>query len=126
MAKQVGEQRASGSKRPAKLSRSSKTIKIPRHARSGKLLVAGTSQRASVVMRAAEASGLLKDKSKRIGGRISPALLEQAKKHTGIEGDTELIEFALANLALEDDFASTFRTLHGTVDPKLALGLERD
>ena len=34
---------------------------------------------------------------RRIGGRVSPALVEQAKARTGIETDTDLIEFALAN-----------------------------
>lgn len=74
------------------------------------------------VMEAAAHSGLLGEKSKRIGGRISPALIEQAKKHTGIETDTDLIEFALANVALDDEFAATFRRTRGTVDPGLKLG----
>jgi hypothetical protein len=78
--------------------------------------------RFDAVMKAAERSGLLGDKSKRIGGRISPALIEQAKKHTGIETDTDLIEFALANVALDDGFGATFRKTRGTVDPDLKLG----
>ncbi len=78
--------------------------------------------RFEAVMKAAEHSGLLGEKSKRIGGRISPALVEQAKRHTGIEGDTDLIEFALASVALDDDFGRTFRQTRGTVDPDLKLG----
>lgn len=78
--------------------------------------------RFEAVMKAAEHSGLLGEKSKRIGGRISPALVEQAKKHTGIETDTDLIEFALANVALDDNFGATFRKTRGTVDPDLKLG----
>lgn len=74
------------------------------------------------VMEAAADSGLLGEKSKRIGGRISPALLEQAKNHTGIMTDTDLIEFALATVALDDDFRKTFRETRGTVDPDLKLG----
>ncbi len=73
-------------------------------------------------MAAAENSGLLGEKSARIGGRISPVLVERAKKQTGIEAGTELIEFALANVALDDDFATTFRKTRGTVDPSLKLG----
>ncbi|TXL71743.1 hypothetical protein FHP25_29025 [Vineibacter terrae] len=73
-------------------------------------------------MRAAERSGLLKDKSSRIAGRVSPALVRQAKKHTGITTDTDLIEFALANIALEDNFAETFRAARGRVDAGLKLG----
>ncbi len=41
-------------------------------------------------MRAAEQSGLLSDKTGRIGGRVSPALVEQAKRQSGIETDTDL------------------------------------
>ncbi|CAL78307.1 conserved hypothetical protein [Bradyrhizobium sp. ORS 278] len=73
-------------------------------------------------MRAAEQSGLLKDKAGRIGGRVSSALVRQAKRQTGIETDTDLIEFALATIALEDNFADVFRQARGKVDPKLKLG----
>jgi hypothetical protein len=81
-----------------------------------------STRRFHAVMEAAAQSGLLGEKSKRIGGRISPALLDQAKKLTGIMTDTELIEFALANVALDDDFGSTFRKNRATVDPDLKLG----
>lgn len=74
------------------------------------------------VMQAAERSGLRRDKSSRIAGRVSRALIEQAKRRTGIESDTDLIEFALANLALEDNFAEAFKAAHGKVDPDLKLG----
>jgi hypothetical protein len=74
------------------------------------------------VMAAAQRSGLLEEKSGRIGGRVSPALVEQAKARTGIEADTDLIEFALANIALDDKFAETFKAVRGTVDPDLKLG----
>src|SRR5215469_6978039 len=60
-------------------------------------------------MKAAERSGLLKEKSSRIAGRVSPALVEQAKKRTGIQADTDLIAFVLANVALEDEFAEAFK-----------------
>jgi hypothetical protein len=78
--------------------------------------------RVEAVMRAAEQSGLLSGKSGRIGGRVSPALVAQAKRQTGIEADTELIEFALATVALDDGFAAAFRESRGTVDPDLKLG----
>ncbi len=76
----------------------------------------------TAVLLAAEKSGLLREKSSRIGGRISPALIKKAKKQTGIETDTDLIEFALANVALEDNFAEVFKTSRGKVDPALKLG----
>jgi len=74
------------------------------------------------VMAAAQRSGLLHDKVGRIGGRISPTLVEKAKARTGIATDTDLIEFALANIALEDRFAESFDVVRGTVDPELNLG----
>jgi hypothetical protein len=74
------------------------------------------------VMAAAKRSGLLREKSGRIGGRVSLALVEQAKARTGIETDTDLIEFALANIALEDKFAATFKAARGKVDADLKLG----
>ncbi len=73
-------------------------------------------------MTAAERSGLLKEKTGRIAGRVSAALVAQAKKRTGIQTDTDLIVFALANVALEDDFAEAFKKVRGTVDADLKLG----
>jgi hypothetical protein len=52
----------------------------------------------------------------------SPELVEQAKRQTGIETDKDLIEFALATGALEDDFAETFKESRGEVDRELKLG----
>jgi hypothetical protein len=74
------------------------------------------------VMAAAERSGLLHEKGGRSGGRVSPALVRQAKAQTGIKTDTDLIEFALASVALEDRFAESFKAVRGTVDPDLKLG----
>ena len=78
--------------------------------------------RVEAVMAAAARSGLLQEKSSRIAGRISPALIRQAKEHSGIETDTDLLEFALANIALDDHFAESFKAARGTVDPALKLG----
>jgi hypothetical protein len=74
------------------------------------------------VMAAAERSGLLNEKGRRIGGRVSPVLVRQAKAQTGIKTDTDLIEFALASVALEDRFAESFKAVRGAVDPDLKLG----
>ena len=82
----------------------------------------GRRVRIQAVMTAAERSGLLKEKTGRIAGRVSAALVAQAKKRTGIQTDTDLIAFALANVALEDDFAETFKKVRGTVDADLKLG----
>lgn len=82
----------------------------------------GRRVRIQAVMTAAERSGLLKEKTGRIAGRVSAALVAQAKKRTGIQTDTDLIAFALANVALEDDFAETFKKVRGAVDAELELG----
>jgi hypothetical protein len=103
------------------LKRSAGRMKVvQRDAESGQFLVSKT--RFEAVMQAAEQSGLLSEKSGRIGGRVSPALVKQAKRQTGIETDTDLIEFALATVALEDNFAETFKTSRGKVDRELKLG----
>lgn len=78
--------------------------------------------RVKAVMATAQRSGLLTDKDGRIGGRLSATLIERAKANTGIAADTELLEFALANLALEDRFAEAFEAVGATVDPDLKLG----
>jgi hypothetical protein len=78
--------------------------------------------RVKAIMQAAAQSGLLSEKGGRIGGRVSSALIRQAKRQTGIETDTDLIEFALATVALEDNFAETFKSSRGKVDSTLKLG----
>lgn len=74
------------------------------------------------VMNAAQQSGLLNEKSGRISGRVSPALVRQAKKRTGIATDSDLIAFALASVALDDTFAEVFKESRGKVDAALKLG----
>lgn len=78
-------------------------------------------ERVEAVLGAARSSGLLGEKSARIGGRVSPELLAEARKRTGLESDSDLIEFALAGLAIDDDFPTSFRRLDSTVDPGLDL-----
>lgn len=82
----------------------------------------GAASRVTAVMTAAEHSGLLGEKRARIAGRTSPELIQRAKQQTGIATDTDLIEFALASLALDDNFSETFRKTMGSVDPDLKLG----
>src|SRR5438309_4855470 len=89
---------------------------VHREPTTGRFVV--SKARFEAVMRAAEKSGLLNEKGGRIGGRVSPALVRQAKRQTGIETDTDLIEFALATVALEDNFADVFKESRGKVDPK--------
>ncbi|WP_426441355.1 hypothetical protein [Bradyrhizobium genosp. P] len=94
---------------------------VSRHAKTGKIAASGGS-RFAAIMTAAEHSGLLGEKRARIAGRISPELIHRAKQQTGIATDTDLIEFALASVALDDNFGETFRKTMGSVDPDLKLG----
>jgi hypothetical protein len=93
---------------------------VQRKAGGGQLVISRA--RFEAVMEAAKKSGLLSEKSGRIGGRVSQTLVTQAKRQTGIKTDTDLIEFALATVALEDNFAEAFKESRGKVDPGLKLG----
>lgn len=74
------------------------------------------------VLESARGAGLLELKTARISGRISPALIAQAKRRTGMTSDSELIEFALASVALDDPFMEVFRQVRGTIDADVDLG----
>ncbi len=93
---------------------------VQRKAETGQLII--SKARFEAIMRASEQSGLLIEKTGWIGGRVSQALVKQAKRQTGIETDTGLIEFALATVALEDHFAEAFKKSRGKVDPEWKLG----
>lgn len=80
-------------------------------------------ERIEAVMRKAAGEGLTRAKDGRITGRVSAALIAAAKVRTGLQSDTELVAFALANVALEDNFARAFRDAKGTVDPDIDLGV---
>lgn len=43
------------------------------------------------------------------------ALVARAKKRTGINSDTDLIEVALANIAVQDDYSEWLLSRRGTV-----------
>jgi hypothetical protein len=80
------------------------------------------SLRIARVMEAARRAGLAGgEKDTRIGGRVSHALIEQAKARTSIQSDTELLEYALAKVAIEDDFTEYLISRKGSVDPELDL-----
>jgi hypothetical protein len=57
------------------------------------------------VMTIAEQEGLLSgERTQVIRGRMPRALVARAKNRTGIASDTDLIEIALANIAVADDY----------------------
>ena len=63
-----------------------------------------TTLRRNTVIATAKDAGLLCGASKLIAGRIRKQLVEAAKARSGITSNTELLEYALARIALEDDF----------------------
>ena len=71
------------------------------------------------VMIIAESEGLLRgDRTRIVRGRMPEALVAKAKKRTGIHSDTELIEVALANIAVADDYADWLLSQRGTISGK--------
>jgi hypothetical protein len=66
------------------------------------------------VMVIAEKKGLLRGKrTQMIRGTMPEALVKRAKEHTGIVSDTELIEVALANIAVGDDYTDWLLSRRG-------------
>jgi predicted metalloprotease len=59
---------------------------------------------------------------KRAERQDQPGPDRAGEKADRIETDTDLIEFALADVALEDDFVDVFKRSRGKVDPDLKLG----
>ena len=68
------------------------------------------------VMVIAEREGLLRgERTQVVRGRMPEALVARAKKRTGINSDTALIEVALANIAVADDYADWLLSRRGAV-----------
>lgn len=79
-------------------------------------------ERNRVTLESARAAGLLGGaKSARVAGRVSAQLVIAAKKSAGVSSDTEVIEVALARLALEDNFGSKLVRRKGSVPQEIAL-----
>jgi hypothetical protein len=77
--------------------------------------------RLAAVLGQIEEMGLSRDKGARVTGRINPKLLELARARAGAMSDSQLLEFALANIVIEDGFADAFTAARGKVDPTLDL-----
>ena len=77
--------------------------------------------RLEAVLGQLDAMGLSRDKAARVTGRINPKLLELARARTGAMSDSQLLEFALANIVIEDGFVDAFLASRGKVDPGLDL-----
>ena len=74
------------------------------------------SSRLREVMIIAEQEGLLNgERTQVVRGRMPRALVARAKNRTGIASDTALIEIALANIAVADDYTDWLLSQRGTV-----------
>jgi hypothetical protein len=70
----------------------------------------------------AEERGLLSGGRKlTIRGRMPSGLVEQARKKTGIQSDSKLIEAALANIVATDEYGEWLLAQRGTVSKNLDL-----
>jgi chorismate-pyruvate lyase len=70
----------------------------------------------------ARSRGLLDVKTRPLGGRLHEGLLEEAKRVSGIESTTELLTYALARVAIEDDFGPRLVARKGRVARGLLSG----
>lgn len=74
------------------------------------------------IMNIAEQEGLLSgERTQVVRGRMPRALVARAKSRTGIASDTDLIEVALAHIAVADDYPDWLLSQRGTVGPEVDL-----
>jgi hypothetical protein len=78
-------------------------------------------QRQQFVIDTATRAGLLSGESGRIAGRVRETLIQTAKERSGISSDTALLEYALAKVALEDNFGAKILARKGRVSPDVDL-----
>ena len=75
------------------------------------------------VLDVARSEGIIpaSDKDARVSGRVHRSLLDAAKQRTGLTSETALLEYALAKVAIEDDFGERFARLRGSVSQDVEL-----
>ena len=67
------------------------------------------------LLKQARQSGLLGARDRQMGGRFPSALIEAAQKASGFSEPTELLTYALAKVAFEDNYGEALLSLEGTV-----------
>lgn len=80
-----------------------------------------TNPRRNAVLKTVKEAGLLNGARGRIAGRIRKQLVKAAKVRSGIKSDTDLLEYALARVALEDDFGQKLAAREGRVPQDIDL-----
>lgn len=78
-------------------------------------------RRHAAVIDTARQAGLLSGENGRIAGRVRETLIQPAKEQSGLTSDTELLEYALAKVALEDNFGPKILARKGRVSKDLDL-----
>lgn len=75
------------------------------------------------VVAAARAAGLLAGADSALGARIPSALIARAKQRSGIRSTTDLVEYALAKVAIEDDFGAKLVAQRGAIPADIVIEL---
>lgn len=75
------------------------------------------------VVAAAKAAGLLAGTNSALGARVPQSLVARAKERSGINSTTDLVEYALAKVALEDDFGVKLVARKGSIPADVTLEL---
>jgi hypothetical protein len=95
---------------------------LPTTRGSKRVNAAVSGRRLGDVLSIAEQQGLLSgDRTLIVRGRMPSLLVEQAKKKSGIQSDSRLIEAALANLVVADDYADWLLAQRATLSKDLDL-----
>jgi hypothetical protein len=95
-------------------------FQIPRSSKRAK--PAARSRRIDDALSIAGQQGLLSGgRTLTVRGRMPSSLIEQAKKKTGIQSDSKLIEAALANIVVSDEYADWLLAQRGAVSKDLDL-----
>jgi hypothetical protein len=95
-------------------------VQIPQSAKRPR--PAARSRRLDEALAIAGEQGLLSGgRTLTLRGRMPSLLVEQAKKKTGIQSDSKLIEAALANIAVADEYGDWLLAQRGTVSKDLDL-----
>jgi hypothetical protein len=95
------------------------SLRVSRRSKTGEFKSA---RRIGDALSIAEEQGLLAGgRTLTIRGRMPSLLVERAKKKTGIQSDSKLLEAALANIVVADDYADWLLAQRGTVSKDLNL-----
>jgi hypothetical protein len=73
------------------------------------------------VVATAKAEGLFAGDNIALGARVPRRLVDRAKERAGISSTTDLIKYALAKVALEDDFGGKLVARKGSVPADIKL-----